>query len=157
MSSFTDDENNEYLLCTTYLADSDALPVTPPDHLVIQAPAFHRNSPLKTVGEALILNDMFALFLSTREPGCLIAASGGFGADGLYHVVGAGNPGGRGVRRPTDELCTALAHACTQLIRGNMEPPNLNNIGSSLPHSIFAVSRSQDDSNIFTWVKPSPH
>ena len=111
MTSVVDLENNELLACAKYLTDRGVLPVEPLETLIKEAPAVRKKCPLKTAAEAILLNDMFASFLSTGESDYVIAVSGGFGADGRYHVVGAGNTGQRGVRRPADEPCAALARA----------------------------------------------
>jgi hypothetical protein len=126
MTTFTDRENDELLACIKYLKGRDVIPIDPlePSIRELQAPAVRKNCPLKTAAEAILLNDMFASFLSSGKSGHVIAASGGFGADGQYHVVGAGNTGMRGVRRPSDELCAVLAQACTKFISGNTKPLN---------------------------------
>lgn len=119
MTPFTDGKNDELRAFQKYLTDHPVLPIqslkTSPKTLC--APAVHKKSPLKTAEEAFSVHDMFAFFLSSGEPGYVIAVSGGFRADNSYHIVGAGNAGRKGVRRPSNEHCDALASACTSLFR----------------------------------------
>ena len=64
----------------------------------------------------------------------MIAVSGGFGADNSYryHIVGAGNAGRKGVRRPSNEHCDALASACTKFISASTNPPDPDDISGVL-------------------------
>ena len=127
MTRFTCDENDELLGRIQDLAEQRRVfSVDRLGPLVKNAPAVGVECPpLKTAAEAIVLNDTFALFLSSGESGYVIAASGGFrvGDDREYHVVGAGNTGNEGVFRPSDELCAALASACTNFISGSKRPP----------------------------------
>jgi len=128
MTSFTDRENDELLSYVKYLASCCVVPIESLETSIkgLQAPADRKKTPLKTASEAILLNDMFASLLSSGRRGHVIAVSGGFGADGIYHIVGAGNTGKKGVRRPSDELCAALARACTMFILS----PNPDNMSA---------------------------
>jgi OTT_1508-like deaminase len=139
MFSFTDLENDELLSFAKYLDGRGALPVKPLETLVKHAPAHmvRKSYPLERAAEAILLHDMFASFLSTRNPGSVIAVAGGFGTDGQYHVVGAGNAGRDGVHyRPSDALCNALAQACTGFISGNTESPTPHDMSGVLVASL---------------------
>ena len=129
MTSFTDRENDEILSYVKYLTGCRGVPIEPLETSVreLQALAARKKSPLKEAAEAILLNDMFASFLSSGNSGYVIAASGGFGADGKYHIVGAGNTGKKGVRRPSDELCSVLAQACTKFI-SSLNPDDMSAI-----------------------------
>ncbi len=133
MTPFTDRQNDELLIFVKALGDCNVAPIEPLKASIekLQFPADRKECPLKTAGEAILLNDMLASFLSSGEPGHVIAVSGGFGPDGHYYVVGAGNTGKIGVRRPRDELCTALARACEEFILGSTMPLN--------PGDMFAI------------------
>lgn len=131
MTHFEKQENNKPFLCVKDLTGNVVLPVTPlktsSNHLC--ALAVRKKSPLKTAREAILFNDMFAFFLSN---GNVIAVSGGFGADSLYHIVGAGNTDRKGVSRPSDELCGVLAQACTKFIMGSTIAPDHNDMSGVL-------------------------
>ena len=128
MTQFTCDENDELLRrIKDHADDPNTLSFDPLEPSVEKALAVSNECPpLKTAADAILLNDMFALFLSSGESGYVIAVSGGFGAadDREYHVVGAGNAGSEGVRRPSDELCAELERACTNFISGSTGPLN---------------------------------
>ena len=126
MTPFTDRQYDELLLFVKALTGCSVVPVEPLKTSIekLQFPVDHIQCPLKTAGEAIILNDMLASFLSSGMSGHVIAVSGGFGPDGHYHVVGAGNSGLKGVRRPSDELCATLAWACSDFILGSTIPLN---------------------------------
>lgn len=134
MTSFTDGKNDELLAFQKYLTDHPVLPVQSlkTSLKILCAPAIHKKSPLKTAEEAISVHDMFAFFLSSGEPGYVIAVSGGFVADGSYHIVGAGNAGRKGVRRPSKGLCDALAGACTNFISASTNPPDPDDISGVL-------------------------
>jgi len=138
MTTFTDRENEELLSYVKYLAGCRVVPIEPLETSIkeLQVPAVRKKSPLKTGTEAILLNDMFASFLSSGESGYVIAVSGGFGADDMYHIVGAGNTGKKGVLRPSDELCTALGRACNEFILGSTVPLNPDNISAILVASL---------------------
>jgi hypothetical protein len=118
MTSFTDRENDELLSYVKYLTGCRVMPIESLETSITElwAPAVCKESPLKTAEEAILLNDMFASFLCSGKSGYVIAVSGGFGSDNVYHIVGAGNTGKKGVRRPSDKLCAVLARACTKYI-----------------------------------------
>ena len=131
MTHHADQENSKPFLCVKYLIGDVVLPAMPlktsSQHFC--ALAVKKKSPLKTAREAILLNDMFAFFLSN---GNTIAVSGGFGAGGWYHIVGAGNTGREGVCRPSDELCGVLAQACTKFILGSTRPPDPDDMSGVL-------------------------
>jgi hypothetical protein len=126
MALFTDGENDAFMSCANFFAQGVTLPVDPLEPLIEEAPSNSGTCLLKTAAEAIYLYDMFASFLSAGERGnkSVIAVAGGFGTDKRYHVIATGNAGQRGVFRPRDELCAALAQACKKFISGKMEPPN---------------------------------
>ena len=126
MAPFTDRQHDELLFFVKALTGYNVAPIEPLKTSIekLQFPTDHIQCPLRTAGEAIILNDMLASFLSSGMSGHVIAVSGGFGRDGHYHVVGAGNTGTKGVRRPSDELCTTLAWACEEFILGSTMPLN---------------------------------
>ena len=127
ITQFTYDENDELLRRIKDHADRSVLSVDPLEPSVERALAVSNGCPpLETAAEAILLNDMFALFLSSSESGQIIAVSGGFrvGNDREYHVVGAGNAGSEGVSRPDDELCARLERACSNFISSNTGPLN---------------------------------
>ena len=125
MTNFENQDNDELLSCVKCLTGGAELSVEPLElsSKELCAPAVRKKCPLKTTRQAILLNGMFAFFLS-RKPDCVIAVSGGFGADCWYHLVCAGNAGRKGVRRPSDELCGVLARACTKFISGSTSPPD---------------------------------
>ena len=133
MAPFTDRQKGELLSFVKTLRGCNVIPIEPLKTSMerLQFPADREICPLKTAWEAILLNDMLASFLSSGKPGHIIAVSGGFGPDGQYYVVGAGNTGKKGVRRPSDELCTALARACEEFILGSTMPLN--------PGGMFAI------------------
>lgn len=133
MASLTDRENDELLSYLTYLTACDPLLIEPLETPIneLNAPTANEPYPLETAEEAMTLNNMFASFLCSGTRGHTIAVSGGFGADGRYHIVGAGNSGREGVRRPSDQPCAELAQACTKFISGNTRPHN--------PNDVFAI------------------
>jgi len=135
MTFFTDRENDELLSYNKYLKECRVVPVDPLE-IELQAPVDCMTCPLRTAAEAILLNDMFASFLSSGESGYVIAVSGGFGPGNMYHIVGAGNTGQRGVRRPSDELCTALERACNGFIFGSTMPLNPDNMSPILVASL---------------------
>jgi hypothetical protein len=133
MTPFTDCENDELHVLVKIGATRSVVPMGPAETPMteLQALADHQECPLETATEAILLNDMFASFLSSGNWGYVIAVSGGFGADGVYHIVGAGNTGKQGVRRPRDELCTTLGRACEEFILGStmpLEPDDMSDI-----------------------------
>ena len=134
MTHFTDGEHDELLAFAKYFTGRVVLPAEPLETSFkeLRAPAVRKKCPLKTAEEAILLNDMFASFLSCGKKGYVIAVSGGFGADGRYHIVGAGNAGRKGVRRPSNELCAVLARACTNFVAGSTEPPDPDDMSEIL-------------------------
>jgi len=135
MTPFTDCENDELLLFIKALTGRGVVPIKLAETSIteLQAPVDRKKCPLKTAAEALLLNDMFASFLSSgRRSGNIIAVSGGFGAGRMYHIVGAWNTGNGGVRRPSDKLCTALERACNDFILGSTMPLNPDDISAIL-------------------------
>jgi hypothetical protein len=138
MTPFTDCENDELLLFHKIIAGRGVVPIGPAETSIkeLQAPTDRKNYPLTTATEAILLNDMFASFLSSGKTGHVIAVSGGFGAGGVYHIVGAGNTGMEGVGRPSNELCTALESACKEFISGNAMPLNPDNMSAILVASL---------------------
>ena len=137
MVLFTDRQNNELGLFVKMLAGRSVVPIEPLEASIekLQFPADRQKCPLKTAGEAILLNDMFASFLSEKR-NCVIAVSGGFGPGRQYHVVGAGNTGKKGVRRPSDKLCTPLARACKEFILGSTIPLNPDDMSAILVASL---------------------
>ena len=134
---FTDRQNDELGLFVKMLAGRSILPIEPLETSIkkLQFPAVRKKCPLKTAGDAILLNDMFASFLSEKAK-YVIAVSGGFGPGRQYHIVGAGNTGKRGVRRPSDELCTALARACKEFVLGSTMPLNPGDMSAILVASL---------------------
>lgn len=135
-TQFTYGENDELLSRIKDQAERrSVLSVDPLEPSIANALAVSNECPpLKTAAEAILLNDTFALFLSSGESGYVIAVSGGFGGgdNREYHVVGAGNAGSEGVYRPSDELCAALERACTKFISGSTRPFNPDDMSEVL-------------------------
>ena len=138
MTPFTDRQHNELLSFVKILTCRNVVPIEPLKTSIeqLQFPADHIQCPLKTAGEAIILNDMLASFLSSGQSGHVIAVSGGFGPDGHYYVVGAGNTGKKGVHRPNDDLCTTLARACEAFILGSTMPLDPGDMSAILVASL---------------------
>jgi len=134
MTSLT--KHDELLVFVKYFTGRGVVPIEPLETPIKEAPAVHKKCPLRTAEEAFLVNNMFASFLSSGKPGYVIAVSGGFVANGRYRVVGAGNTGKKGVRRPSDELCAKLAQACTEFISGNTMPRNPNDMSAILVASL---------------------
>ena len=134
MADFTDRENDELLSFVKYLKAHGVTPIEPLKTSIeeLHSPDLRTKCPLKVAAEAISLYNMFASFLSCGKHGYVIAVTGGFGADGWYHIVGAGNAGRKGVRRPSDELCAGLAQACTKFISSNAKPLNPDNMSGVL-------------------------
>ena len=134
MAYFTNRENEELLLSVKDLTGRVILPVEPLEtpFKELCSTAVQKECPLGTAADAMVLNDMFASFLNCGKRGYVIAVSGGFGSDGLYHIVGAGNTGSKGVLRPSDKQCAALAQACTNFILGSTGPPDPDDMSEIL-------------------------
>ena len=137
MPPFTDRQNDELRSFIKMLTGRSVVPIEPLETSIekLQFPADRKKCPLKTAGEAILLNDMFASFLSGK-PNHVIAVSGGFGPGGQYYVVGAGNTGKKGVRRPSDELSTALARACKEFTLGSTKSLNPDDMSAILVASL---------------------
>ena len=133
MLQFTDRHNDELHLFVKILTGHTLVPNESLEASIF--PADRKKCPLKTAEEAILLNDMFASFLSENSK-YVIAVSGGFGPGGQYCVVGAGNTGKKGVRRPSDELCTALAWACKEFTLGSTAPLNPDDMSAILVASL---------------------